>query len=153
MAKIKIPKFVESILSKKGINETIDEGVKTAEEVAKKPKDGDFDIWLKKKYSKQQESLNNMAEKGESELKAVAKRLGMDDEQINKMSADDLMKTVKDKNQDRTMNRITSPNVFDKMEYNKVPQKVLGAGISLGAVHSMMNNGGQQTNSQLYNQE
>lgn len=142
------------------ISKRIEETVKKKEKINEKPeqnvgsqkKSNDFESWLKDKYSKQQEQLNNMAAKGEDELKSAAKRLGVDDETIKKSSFEDLQKIVRETNANKTMNHISNPNLIDKMLYHKIPEKALGTAVTLGVIHSMMN-GGQQSNSQLYNQQ
>lgn len=111
---------------------------------------GDFETWMKEKATKEFEQQKNIANDSEDGLKAVANNLGI--ENIDKMDIDDLRDTVDAAASQKMMDRVSNPDIFDKMQYHKVPQKVLGTAVTLGVIHNMMS-GGQQSNTQLYNQQ
>lgn len=111
---------------------------------------GDFETWMKEKAAKEFEQQKNIANDSEDGLKAVANNLGI--ENIDKMAIDDLRDTVDAAASQKMMDRVSNPDIFDKMQYHKVPQKALGTAVTLGVIHNMMS-GGQQSNTQLYNQQ
>ena len=111
---------------------------------------GDFETWMKEKAAKEFEQQKNIANDSEDGLKAVANNLGI--ENIDKMAIGDLRDTVDAAASQKMMDRVSNPDIFDKMKYHKVPQKALGTAVTLGVIHNMMS-GGQQSNTQLYNQQ
>lgn len=138
----------------KGSGEHIEQAAEAAEEkvVKNKPEDK-FNSWIENKYSKQYDSYMKMAQKGEEEATAAAKRFGMTEDEIEGKSHVDLVDEVQKRAQQNMSEHVMNPNIIDKMQYHKVPETVLGVGITAGLMRSLMNNNGQQSNAQLYNQD